>query len=505
MELKYQDGTMPSYNGNISNQYWGTGNTFPNVFTYTYDKLNRLTKGASTGVSMSEELTYDVMGNIETLARDGGNPNWYDYPNGNQLWYVAYISDGYEYDGNGNAVVDGRLRKTVEFNHLNLPKSVSGINLAYTYDATGRKLRKNNNGSLRNYIDGIEYKPEGTIDFIQTEEGIAQNNGSNEYSYRYNLSDHLGNVRATFYFNPANNNQLEVIQRDDYYAFGMRKKGSPSSLVNKYLYNGKELQEELGDQYDYGARFYDPVIGRWNVVDPLAELMRRHSPYNYGFNNPIRFIDPDGMGPESVHLDKYGTVLKNVNDGDKGVYVHEKAKTEADINKTYSAKNTGAGGEKIGELGGNISMDKVYSNLLDKNIKTAEGIWSPWTFKNLVKNHGDWDYKNDKDHIIGLGNDGKTTFSFEGKTMESQDFGNHHYGAVGKAYGLPSETLLIQAGKAQIAAGTSLPQWQKYMTTTTNTPYGGSTTSRHMLPPYGDDPRDQKWIKSGFNYYDKKY
>ena len=95
----------------------------------------------------------------------------------------------------------------------------------------------------------------------------------------------------------------EVYQETHYYPFGMTMEGEWQDIVNgpenNYLYNGKELNTDFGlDWSDYGARYYDAAIGRWNSVDPMAEFMSDFSPYVYAFNDPLYYNDPTGMVPD---------------------------------------------------------------------------------------------------------------------------------------------------------------------------------------------------------------
>jgi len=120
--------------------------------------------------------------------------------------------------------------------------------------------------------------------------GDSVSSGGGDFLYFYH-PDHLG---TTSYVTDASG---EVYQHLEYFAFGETFVDEHSNTdVIPYLFNGKELDEETGLYY-YGARYYDPRTSLWQSVDAMADKMPGWSPYNYTFDNPVRYKDPDGNCP----------------------------------------------------------------------------------------------------------------------------------------------------------------------------------------------------------------
>jgi len=313
--------------------------------------------------SYNENIRYDANGNITGISRFGAvdDPNMqvqidlltYTYFTGsNQLKKVVDDSfspqgfrdintslDDYIYDTNGNMTTDRNKGITnIKYNHLNLPVEINfgaTNKIIYLYDAAGRKVKKTvTEGTTTVFVDylsgGFQYK-DAVLQFFPTAEGYIDNtvvSGVNNYNYIYQYKDHLGNVRVNYtatkgrFFQPP---RISIKEESHYYPFGLKHQNYASNfeeyqniedeivlypplnnnkLVNNYKYNGKELQDELGlNMYDYGARNYDPALGRWMNIDPLAETSRRFSPYAYALNNPVYFIDPDGMQADDWYID----------------------------------------------------------------------------------------------------------------------------------------------------------------------------------------------------------
>jgi RHS repeat-associated protein len=330
------------YNGNISAVQWkiNTGGN-PAIqaddqkeYDYYYDALNRITASqylnitnpSYNGSYNEDNYSYDPNGNILSLTRKGFKSEvplvmdnlTYTYgTNSNQLKTISDAADkqfgfidkdnteDYEYDANGNLVKDkNKGIDNIIYNILNLPyKIISGNDsIVYTYNAAGVKLGKKvyKAGVLQttiDYNDELEFD-DNTLKLVHTGEGIARYDDTQQtYNYEYFLKDHLGNTRAVVSADASGN--LVVLEATSYYPFGMAQTPMSPKNDNKYLYNGKELQEDMIggvalDWYDYGRRMYDPQIGRFTTEDPRAEKYFRWSPYTYCKDNPIRLIDPNG-------------------------------------------------------------------------------------------------------------------------------------------------------------------------------------------------------------------
>ena len=166
--------------------------------------------------------------------------------------------------------------------------AVSGIKRSYgSYDALTNAQTLS--VDFTTYIDNLEIDQTYSSKYYFSTGYLALGN-TGSGTFHYFAKDHEGNVRAVV------NQDGTVEQVNNYFAFGgLLNDVTTGSDLQKRKYNGKELDRMFGlDWYDYGARNFDAVIGRWHSMDPLCEKYYSVSPYAYCCNNPVNAVDPDG-------------------------------------------------------------------------------------------------------------------------------------------------------------------------------------------------------------------
>lgn len=252
------------------------------------------------------------------------------------------------------------------------------------------------------FVDNFEYgyyrdtDPDTHNDYaylkqINNSEGYAHFGLNPKVYYYYYRKDHLGNNREVW-----RAHDHKIVQRTQYYPFGLPWSEYKNPEAQPYKYNGKEFIEMHGyNAYDYGARYYDATIGRWETIDPLAEKSYSVSPYIYCANNPINRIDPDGMrewpvnktykGHTRSHENNYGTPRANhkgvdINIGsskdDLGAPVF--ATHDGTVTRVASITNgdTDPGGTRVKITSANGEVSTYYMHLggVTKGLKVGSPI-----------------------------------------------------------------------------------------------------------------------------------
>ena len=312
--------------------------------SYKYDLMGNILSLRREGLLNSgnygtiDDLTYSYKGN-QVVKIDDAAEESPSYRGAMHFRDYADEETEYTYDANGNMLTDSNKGITsIDYNVLDLPQCISTKSRAlfkedsndtiyYTYSADGTKLRStykkaeyrvypyNPETSLTSfnvetglnvgtvgmakpiakrlktkyyYCSNLVYDNDN-ISAILFDGGYASVDDDNGIVMHFYVKDHLGSNRLVV---DGNGNIEEV---NHYYPFGALMGDRCGVSRNNYKYIGKELDTMYGwNMQDHEARWYDPVVGRWMVTDPLQEKYASVSPYCYVISNPIKFIDPEG-------------------------------------------------------------------------------------------------------------------------------------------------------------------------------------------------------------------
>ena len=437
------NGNTPQWGGNISAIAWQTAadsqSSKARGYNFTYDGVSRLTaanyfeNNQSSG-KYSTAYDYDAMSNITVLHRNGllddgeyGTIDHLTYEyEGNQLIKVTdsneeeptyahamHFTDGadeeveYEYNANGATTKDENKGIEVEYNALNLPQRITsskGSWIDYLYDAFGNKLSSAYYYYRKAPLPRDEYEciippPPPRLEIRRDYCGpfIYENNAlkrilfnggyitfyanSNQPEYHYYVKDHLGNIRAVI----NENDSIEEINH--YYPYGTLF-GESTGLANSvqpYKYSGKELDRMHGlDRFDHGARWSDPLLGRWHKVDPLAEKYYWLSPYALCGDNPITYIDPNGMdGIISIYGNNI-TIAANVYLYGSGATNSVLRQMQRDVNRTWGTNYSIQHEGNVYNVDFDIKLF-LYNGKEKNSPLIITDSWNPYSRNNYIK------------------------------------------------------------------------------------------------------------------------
>ncbi|RYU93031.1 DUF6443 domain-containing protein [Emticicia agri] len=330
-KLDYE--TAGFYDGNIGKQTWQSAqNNTPvglRAYTFTYDPISRLKSATYAGINGENyslaDLTYDKNGNIKTLRRKGLNDGSFgDIDNltytysGNTLLGVTDAINGNEdvgdfRDNGSNSDYtywnDGSLKSDAnkdvsQITYDSFLKRIKQIDFAngdwvkFFYDGNGTLLRRSNSlEEVWDYTSKGIYKNNLLYQFSQQEGRIVKNGSSFDFEFEYR--DIWNNLRVNY---KNENGKLITTQTADFDMLGLELKTGQSGS-NNFRFQQQERLFDFGLNWDlFKYRPSDSQIGRFIQIDPLTEKMPSYSPYSFAFNNPVRFIDPDGAAPVDITL-----------------------------------------------------------------------------------------------------------------------------------------------------------------------------------------------------------